>query len=445
MRNIRIPMHIEEIISRLESKGFEAYAVGGGIRDLLSENIDPYDWDMCTSAEPSQIMEVFSDRKVIPTGLKHGTVTLALEQGNVEITTFRTEESYSDSRHPDKVEFVRDIKEDLARRDFTVNAMAFAPSKGLVDPFEGQKDLATGILKCVGIPKKRFEEDALRVLRGLRFMAEKGFVADSETDKAIRSEYRRLGEISQERITSEFVKLMCGKWAAEVLTEYKEVFCFLIPELEAEIGYDQRSPYHNRDVWNHTLCAIKNIPAVPEFRVAMLFHDIAKPVVGIIDDNGRGRFVGHPAKGAEMADAILRRMKFSKSFREKVVRLVTYHDAKIQPDRVSVRKWLSHLGKELFYDLMYVRHADSTGKYEIYIKEADAKNEKLKEMADLILAEGDCINIDSLAVSGTDIRSIGYLGKEIGEALEWLLNEVMEDRLSNDKNILIEALKKRVR
>lgn len=445
MRDIRIPAYIEEIISRLESKGYEAYAVGGCIRDMLSGRTDLYDWDMCTSAEPSQVMEVFSDVKVIPTGIRHGTVTLVFEEGNVELTTFRTEGSYSDSRHPDSVDFVKDIKEDLARRDFTVNAMAFAPSKGIVDPFGGREDLAAGLLKCVGEPVKRFEEDALRVLRGLRFMAQKGFRADPETDKAIRSEYWRLGEISQERITAEFIKLMCGDRSADILDEYKEVFCFLIPELEAEIGYDQRSPYHNRDVWNHTLCAVRNIPAVPEFRVAMLFHDIAKPVVGVLDDNGRGRFVGHPAKGAEMADEILRRMKFSNSFREKVVQLVTYHDAKMQPDRVSVRKWLRHLGKELFYDLMYVRHADSTGKYERYIEEADRKNEKLREMADAILAEGDCISLDALAVSGGDAVSAGYSGKEIGEVLEWLLDEVIEDRLSNDRDVLIKALKERAR
>ena len=440
MEKIRIPRHIDEMISRLEAAGFEAYAVGGGVRDILA-GIQPEDWDMCASAEPSEVMDVFSDRKVIPTGIKHGTVTVIWDEGPVEITTFRAEGRYSDSRHPDSVEFVKDIKEDLARRDFTVNAMAYAPSKGLVDFFGGRQDLADSILRCVGEPAKRFEEDALRVLRALRFMSQKGFRADESTDAAIRSEFIRLEKIAQERITSEFIKLMCGEFAADVIDRYKEVFCFLIPELEAEVGYDQRSPYHNRTVWDHTLCAVKNIPAEPAFRVAMLFHDIAKPVVGVLDDNGRGRFVGHPAKGAEMADEILRRMKFPNDLREKIVELIRYHDAKMQSDRVSVRKWLSLLGEELFFQLMYVRYADSTGKYEKYIGEAESKNQALIETAEAVLAEGDCFTKDTLAVSGTDVRDAGFSGKEIGEMLDWLLGEVIEDRLENDRGILIESLK----
>ena len=443
MIEIKMPRHIEEMISRVEAAGFEAYAVGGCIRDTLAGRSDLYDWDMCSSAEPSQIMEIFSDRKVIPTGIKHGTVTVISEGEPVEVTTFRAEGDYSDSRHPDSVCFVKDIKEDLARRDFTVNAMAYAPSKGLIDPFGGRRDLEAGILRCVGDPVKRFTEDALRVLRGLRFMSQKGLEAEPETDRAIRSEFWRLGNIAQERITSEFIKLMCGDYAADVVDRYQEVFCFLIPELKAEIGYDQRSPYHNRTVWDHTICAVRNVPAEPDLRVAMLFHDIAKPVVGVLDDNGRGRFVGHPAKGAEMADEILRRMKFPNDLREKIVELVRYHDLKMQPDRVSVRKWLGRLTPELFFRLMYVRYADSTGKYEKYIKEAEDKNQALRVIAEAILADGDCFTKEALDVSGADVMAAGYIGREIGDALEWLLDEVIEGRLENQKDILIEGLKKK--
>ena len=443
MINIRMPRHIEDMISRIEAAGHEAYAVGGCIRDTLAGRTDLYDWDMCSSAEPSQVMEIFSDTKVIPTGIKHGTVTVMMGDEPVELTTFRAESEYSDSRHPDSVVFVKNIEEDLARRDFTVNAMAYAPSKGLVDPFGGQQDLAAGILRCVGDPVKRFEEDALRVLRGLRFMSQKGLKAEPETDKAIRSEYWRLGNIAQERITSEFIKLMCGDFAADIIDAYREVFCFLIPELEVEIGYDQHSPYHNRTVWDHTICAVRNIPAEPDFRIAMLFHDIAKPVVGVLDDNGRGRFVGHPAKGAEIADEILRRMKFPNDLREKIVELVRYHDAKIQPDRVSVRKWLSRLGTELYFRLMHVRYADSTGKYERYIEEAVHKNEALREIAETVISEGDCFTKDALAVSGNDIRDAGFTGRDIGDALDWLLDEVIEGRLANDRETLLAGLKKK--
>jgi len=442
MQMIRIPRYIDNMISRLEAAGFDAFVVGGCVRDMLAGG-EPQDWDMCSSAEPSQVMELFSDRKVIPTGLKHGTVTVMWDEGPVEITTFRAEGGYSDSRHPDNVVFVKDIKEDLARRDFTVNAMAYAPSKGLVDPFGGRQDLAGGILRCVGEPAVRFQEDSLRVLRALRFMSQKGLAAEADTDAAIRSEYWRLGNIAQERITSEFIKLMCGEHAADIVDRYSEVICFLIPELEAEIGYDQRSPYHNRTVWDHTMCAVKNIPAEPAFRVAMLFHDIAKPVVGVLDDNGRGRFVGHPAKGAEMADEILRRMKFPNDLREKITDIVRYHDAKMKPDRVSVRKWLSLLGSELFFQLMDVRYADSTGKYDRYIGEAQQKNQTLREIAEAVIADGDCITKDALAVSGTDVMGAGFSGREIGEMLDWLLDQVMEGHLLNHRDVLIEALKEK--
>ena len=361
---MKIPEHAENIIARLRESGFSAYVVGGCVRDSLRGKV-PYDWDICTSARPDDVMRIFSDKQVIPTGLRHGTVTLVescsdtgadddkvSRSESFEITTFRSESEYSDGRHPDNVSFIDDINEDLSRRDFTVNAIAYSPDVGLVDPFGGRNDLRAGALRCVGDPDKRFGEDALRILRALRFMSVIGLRPVPATEEAIRRNYRLLSRVSQERITEEFIKFMCGRGAARLLDDYKEVFCFIIPELESMIGFDQRSPYHNRDVWQHTLCAVADIPATLVFRLTMLFHDIAKPVVCVLDDNGRGRFQGHPAKGAEMTEVILRRMKLPKKMINHIVMLIRYHDVKIRPERTDVRRWLGRLGTEVFDELM---------------------------------------------------------------------------------------------
>lgn len=437
---INIPFYVEKIIKKLESCGFRAYAVGGCVRDSL-QGTEPHDWDVCTSARPEKVIEIFSEMNVVPTGIKHGTVTVFDDGNPVEITTFRTEGGYADGRRPDSVAFVLDVKEDLARRDFTVNAMAYISSEGIIDPFGGRRDLEAGILRCVGDAEQRFREDGLRVLRGLRFMSQKGLRADKETENAIRSCYRMLANVSQERISEEFLKFMCGDGAAELLDEYKEVFCFIIPELEAMIGFDQRSPYHNRDVWHHTLCAVADIPPEPVFRLTMLLHDIAKPVVCIIDDNGRGRFLGHPVRGSEMAEEILKRMKYPTDTVRHVATLVRYHDVKIKPEKTDVKKWLSKIGPEIFDELMYVRHADASGKYEKYLGEAEAKNAALASIRDEIIEAGECFSLPALAVNGSDVMSAGFKGRQTGEALQKLLSLVIEDRVPNEKAQLMEVLR----
>jgi tRNA nucleotidyltransferase (CCA-adding enzyme) len=435
---IKMPEDTEKIIKRLHDAGYSAFVVGGCVRDVL-QGIEPHDWDVCTSAHPDEVQHIFKDCTVIPTGIKHGTVTVL----NTEVTTFRREGKYTDGRHPDSVAFVKDIKEDLFRRDFTVNAMAYSPYEGLVDPFGGQEDLKNGILRCVSEPHRCFSDDALRILRAVRFMSTKGFKADEAAATAVKSDYRLLKNISMERIRDEFVKFLCGDGAADLLDEYREVFCFIIPELKAMIGFDQRSPYHNRDVWHHTLCAVADIPPEPVLRVTMLLHDIAKPVVCIIDDNGRGRFQGHPAKGAEMAEVILRRMKFSKKIINHVVTLIRYHDLKIKPERSDVRRWLGRMGRDIFDELMYVRHADASGKYEKYLGEAEMKNARLTEIADEIEASGDCTDLKGLAVDGSDVRKAGYSGADTGKALEWLLEEVITERVPNEKEALLAALNRK--
>ncbi len=465
---MKIPENAEKIIKRLSENGYSAYVVGGCVRDTL-QGKQPHDWDICTSALPDEVMRIFADKRVIPTGLKHGTVTLMMKCGadgasaddvgneyinddkandneikyeRFEITTFRREGSYSDGRHPDNVSFVNDINKDLARRDFTVNAMAYSPGVGLADPFEGQKDLKAGILRCVGDPDARFHEDALRILRALRFMSEKGLKPEPATEAAIRSNYPLLTHVSQERITEEFVKFMCGSGAAALLDDYKEIFCFIIPELQAMIGFDQRSPYHNRDVWHHTLCAVADIPPRPVFRLTMLFHDIAKPVVCVIDDNGRGRFQGHPAKGAEMAETILNRMKLPKKMIKHIVTLIKYHDLKIKPERADVRRWLGRLGIQIFDELMYVRHADASGKYEKYIGEAESKNAALANLRYDIISSGDCIDLSGLAVNGRDVASAGITGAQVGDVLNALLEAVITEHIPNERQALMTEINK---
>lgn len=436
---MNIPEYVENIIKRLYENGHSAYVVGGCVRDML-QGVQPHDWDVCTSALPDEVAHIFADHKVIPTGLKHGTVTV-IDAEPVEITTFRAESDYSDGRHPDEVIFVENIIDDLARRDFTVNAMAYSPYEGFADPFSGFADLKAGVLRCVGDPRERFREDALRIMRALRFMSQKGLRADPATENTIRRYYKNLEFVSQERITDEFTKFMCGSGAAELLDEYREVFCFIIPELEAAIGFDQHSPYHNRDVWHHTLCAVNDIPPEPVFRLTMLFHDIAKPVVCIIDDNGRGRFQGHPAKGAEMAENILRRMKYSRNMTEHIVTLIKYHDVKIRLERPDVRRWLGRLGKDIFDELMYVRHADASGKYERYLAEAESKNAELARIAESITAAGECVDIKGLAVDGNDISAAGLKGADIGKALNELLEAVITEKVPNEKESLLKYLK----
>lgn len=478
---MELPEGVIRLLDRIEGAGFEGYVVGGCVRDalhrelyrnLIQENghrelkaaariaagiperrffleaggrAEPSDWDVCTSAEPSQVMELFPDCRVIPTGLKHGTVTVIMDEIPVEITTFRKESGYSDGRHPDQVVYVKELEEDLARRDFTVNAIAYAPSKGLVDPFGGVQDLYKGCLRCVGDPAKRFEEDALRMLRALRFSSCMGYMIEGKTMLAIRHRYRGLERIAQERIGSELLRFLCGNGAVRLLDSFREVFCFLIPELEPLIGYEQRSPYHNRDVWQHTLAAVGAIPPEPHLRMTMLLHDIAKPVVGLLDDYGRGRFVGHPKAGAEMARSILERMRFPGKFTERVVTLIACHDLKILPNRPDVRRWLGRLGAPVFQDLCLVRYADASGKYPEAVERIGKLNEALQSAATEILEAGDPLCRGDLAVRGDEIRKEGLAkGRAIGESLQWLLEEVMADRLVNEREALLEALRKKV-
>ena len=440
---IMIPQYILKILERFHGAGYEAFVAGGAVRDALSGE-PPQDFDLCTSALPSETAALFSDHKVIETGILHGTVTVMADGHPVEVTTYRSDGRYSDGRHPDQVRFVSSLREDLARRDFTVNAMAWSPETGVIDYFGGREDLRRGILRCVGAPETRFSEDGLRIMRALRFLSVKGYQPDPLTREAMFRCSGMLQKVAYERIDAELLRFLTTERTAALLDEYREIFAVLIPELAPMFDFDQKSPYHNRDVWHHTLAAVNFIRPDPQLRMTMLLHDVAKPVVYVEDENGRGHFKGHQQKGSETADRILRRMRFPNAFREEIVTLVREHDLKLYADRPLLRRCLNRLGETTLRKLLEVQMADASGKYEKYMAGTRSRIGEVRILLDRIVEEGDCVSLSSLAVDGGDLLRAGIpAGKTVGDILSWLLEAVMEDRIPNKKEQLLQAARER--
>ena len=354
-----IPTSIETLLGALRAAGYEAYPVGGCVRDSLMGRV-PADWDLCTSALPRETEAVFAGYRLIETGLRHGTVAVLTDMGPVEITTFRTDGTYADGRHPDKVTFVPDIREDLARRDFTVNAMALAPDGTVIDPFGGREDLADRVIRCVGEPDARFHEDGLRILRALRFASKLDFEIESATAQCVIADRALLDGISRERVLSELKGLLMGPGAGRVLRDFAPVVFQVIPELAASAGFEQHNPYHIHDVWTHTAMAVDASPRDEALRLTMLLHDVAKPEKFFTDGNGAGHFYGHAQAGAETADAILRRLKCDNDTRRTVVTLIDSHD--IQPPQTprAMRRLLAKVGEERVRQLLACWRADQS-------------------------------------------------------------------------------------
>lgn len=431
-----LPKEIESIIDRLEKSGFEAYAVGGCVRDIIMGRT-PKDYDVTTSALPEQVKECFSDLHVIETGIKHGTVTVVSGSENVEVTTFRKDGEYSDHRRPDSVSFSPRIEDDLARRDFTINAMAYNPKKGLIDLYGGQEDMFLKRLVCVGDPRERFEEDALRIMRALRFASELGFNIESTTAGAIHEMKGLLDKISAERISRELVLLLCGVNTFKVLTEFSDVFSVIIPEIKPCIGFDQRNKYHAYDVWTHIAAAVENSKPQPDVRLALMLHDIGKPLCFKSDDKGNGHFYGHEKLSAEMAETILRRLRFPGDTVSRVSGIIRYHYASPVDDEKVVKKLLSALGEENFFLLTEVMKGDNLAKRDFCIERVHTAL-AMEKTAERLIAEKQCFKLSDLAVNGSDIAELGFSGKEIGAALEKLLNRVIDGKLANERNALLE-------
>ncbi len=438
MTGWRLLPQAEQAIWRLEEAGFEAYAVGGCVRDLV-RGVEPDDWDLTTSAKPEEIQTVFAGEKLRLNGVKHGTVTVILQDCPLEITTYRADGDYSDNRHPDRVRFIRNIQEDLARRDFTMNAMALHPERGLLDPFGGRQDIRTGVIRCVGQGKERFQEDALRILRGVRFAAKTGFSIESQTLQDMQNWAYLLREIAGERMQEELIKLLTGPYAGRALRQCQVVMGIWLPELVAMFGCGQYSPHHLFDVWEHTVQTVEISANLPKIRVAMLFHDIGKPAVRAFDENGRGHFKGHQEAGAAITRPILERLRFSRKMTEDILYLIGHHDRFLPMEEGATRRLLAEIGEEQYRDLLRVKKADCCGKGLDYVRVGILQeNERVLEK---ILASQPCLAVKDLAVNGRDLMGLGYEGEKIGQKLRWLLQQVLEEPKKNTREKLLKLLK----
>ncbi len=430
-----LPQNVRYCIDALENAGYAAYAVGGCVRDALL-GLVPHDYDLCTAAAPAQISRIFAAHPLVKAGQKHGTIGVVLEGAVVEITTFRTEGDYTDSRHPGWVAFVPDIELDLARRDFTVNAMAYSPRRGFADPFGGQADLKNRVLRAVGDPAQRFTEDALRILRGVRFAATYGLRPEVETLNAMTILAPRLENIAAERIFEELCKLIPRANGAH-LTTFAPILAQVLPELGATVGFQQHSRHHAYDVYTHTAHVVEATPPSLPLRWAALLHDIGKVDTFSLDEAGEGHFYGHAEKSAAMADAILRRLKAPNNLREQVVQLVKLHMTWIEPEKKVVRRCLSRLGSDTMEALLQLQQADMGSKGTG--REGDGPPvEEIRRLVGEIQAENACLRLKDLAVNGHDLMALGLSGKAVGQALNHLLALVLDEVLPNERTALLE-------
>lgn len=437
---VQLSEEILTIISLMEEKGYEIHLVGGFVRDsIMGKKAD--DADFATNASPEETLEVFKDFHTLETGIKHGTVTVIINHKPFEITTYRTEKGYSDCRHPDEVSYAEKIEDDLSRRDFTVNSIAYSPSKGFVDLYNGKKDIERKIIRCVGEPEKRFTEDALRIMRALRFSSVLSFSIEEETEKAMFKCRDLLNNISKERIFIELSKMLCGENVREVLSKYSDILSVVIPEIKEMKGFQQHNFHHIYDVLNHTAIVVENAPALPHLRFAALFHDCGKPECFSLDKDGVGHFYSHASISARKADEALQRLRCDNKTRERVVKLIKLHDAPIEESEIVIKKKLSKYGEDLFFDLIALKRADTKGLAPEFHNRKE-HFDTLQSIAKKLLSEKPCFSLKNLAVNGNDIAELGFKGREIGEVLNKLLNAVIENRIPNEKTSLLAEAKK---
>ncbi len=442
-KRIRMPRQASEIIRTLQEAGFEAYAVGGCVRDSLLGRT-PDDWDITTSAKPQQVKALF--RRTIDTGIAHGTVTVMQGRTGYEVTTYRIDGDYEDGRHPRGVTFTASLAEDLKRRDFTVNAMAYNGEEGLVDLFGGREDMERRTIRCVGDPKERFGEDALRMMRAVRFSAQLDYAIGEETLEAIRALSGTLSKISAERIRTELMKLLVSGHPERFLTCYETgMTAVFLPEFDRMMETGQNNPHHRYGVGEHCLAAAVRIRPDPALRLAALLHDVGKPETKTSGEDGRDHFYGHAARGAELAKKILRRLKFDNDTADRVVRLVREHDRKIGLTPAQMRRAINRVGEDLFPDLFDLKEADLLAQSG-YCREAKAEElKRLRTLYEEVRAKGDCLSLKGLAVTGRDLMEIGAApGPGLGALLKELLELVLEDPAQNRKETLLDYARERL-
>ena len=432
-----LPPAVAAALGKLEAAGFEAWCVGGCVRDSLLGKT-PYDWDIATGALPQETAACFRGERLLHVGEIHGTIALVPEKGRpIEITTFRRETGYSDRRHPDAVVFCRQVEEDLARRDFTINAMAYHPRRGLVDPFGGQRDLKAGVLRCVGAPRRRLEEDALRILRCLRFAAQLGFSIEPETAAALLEKKTLLSLISPERVREELTKLLCGKYAPQVLREHSPVAFTVLPELAPMKGCTQETPYHCYDVWEHTLHALGHAPQDPALRWAVLLHDGGKPRKKTFSPDGTAHFYGHPPESGRIAREVLGRLRFSKREIQWIGALVDHHEDPLPMGEPQLKKLLGQYGEAFVRALFSLQEADMSAKAPGVFQQRLPDLEKSRRLAEEILRRGDCLTLRDLALKGADLAALGVPpGPEMGALLGRLLEAVLQGGAPNEREAL---------
>ena len=432
-----IPSGALKVLNVLKASDFEAWLVGGCVRDHLM-GLPPRDFDVATNATADRVIASFEGFRVIETGLKHGTVTVLSDGIPVEVTTYRVDGEYSDGRHPDSVEFTSDIRDDLSRRDFTVNAMAYSPEKGYLDYFGGRDDLSNQIIRCVGDPDRRFGEDALRILRALRFASRLGFEIEPATAQAIHRCRGLLAKIAVERITQELFGLLCGSHAGDVMRQFSDVIEQIIPPIGKTFGFEQHNPHHGFDVWEHTLRVVDAAPPDRIMRLAALLHDIGKPDCFSMDSNGIGHFYGHAARSREMAEGIFDQyIRTDNRTKERVLFLVERHDEKILPDRRFIRRRLSKYGEEATRQLFALSRADLAGQAQSLAGEILSVLDEAEKILDELVGESLCLTLRDLAINGGDLMAMGIpKGPEIGRILNALLAEVCEETLCNSSDAL---------
>ena len=430
-----LPESVLLCIRTLEHAGFEAYAVGGCVRDSLL-GLTPHDYDLCTNATPKDTARLFSQYTLGRSGEKHGTIGVVIGQEVFEITTFRTEGGYQDSRHPDWVRFVSHIEEDLSRRDFTVNAMAYNPTRGYVDPFGGQQDLQNHILRTVGDPEARFSEDALRILRGVRFAVRFALTPEIETLRAMKTQAPLMDNLARERVFEELCKLLPLVTLQDIET-YIPILAQVLPPLVPCVGFLQHTPHHRYDVFTHTAHVVAATPPTLPLRWAALLHDCGKPISFYMDENGRGHFKGHASISAQLAEELLIQLKAPTALRERVVFLIAHHMTPLEPDKRLLRRWLGKYGEQTLFELLTLQEADFHGKG---TDEEGPQFQLLRDLLQEILSEDACLTIRDLAINGNDLQNLGFVpGPQMGQCLQTLLQQVQDELLPNDRNALLAA------
>jgi len=425
-------------LQTLEQAGFEAYAVGGCVRDSLLRKV-PHDYDLCTNALPAETARIFGDYTLVRSGEKHGTIGVVVGQEVIEITTYRTEGGYQDGRHPDWVRFVPNLQEDLARRDFTVNAMAYNPRVGYVDPFGGQRDLENRVLRAVGEPRLRFAEDALRILRGVRFAVRFGLIPEEQTLQAMKDLSPLMDKLARERVFDELCKLLPLLKATD-FGVYAPILVQAVPVLTPTLGFEQHNPHHIYDVYTHTAHVVEAAPPSLAVRWAALLHDSGKPACYTMDENGVGHFYGHAKVSTELAEETLLQLKAPTALRERVCLLISQHMVPLEADKKFLRRRLGKFGEEAMMELVCLQEADLTG-----TKGNPTVLHEVRALLAEILSEDACLTVKDLQINGKDLQELGFApDPKLGECLQWLLEQVQEEVLDNEKQALLEKAKEKM-